>query len=77
MSYETEMEWSFQRLFTMPNNTSLPWLDWRPFSNLVFNLTDRIVAQRKLQPIIDEVWNHRQPEDYTGYNLKWGEFLRK
>ena len=77
MSYETEMEWSFQRLFTMPKNASLPWLDWRHFSNLVFNLTDRIVAQRKLQPIIDEVWNHRQPEDYTGYNLKRGEFLRK
>ena len=47
------------------------------FSNLVFNLTDRIVAQRNLQPIIDEVWNHRQPEDYTGYNLKRDEFLRK
>ena len=77
MCYETEMEWSFQRLFTMPSEANLPWMDWRHFSNLVFNLTDHIVAQRKLQPIIDEVWNHRQPEDYTGYNLKRGEFLRK
>ncbi|MBR1585981.1 MAG: hypothetical protein IJ662_10605 [Clostridia bacterium] len=69
MTYETRMEWSFQRLFTMPQNSSLPWLDWRHFSNLVFNLTDMIVKEQKLQPVIDEVWNHRQPEDYTRYNL--------
>ena len=52
-------------------------MDWRRFSNLVFNLTDQIVQEQKFQPIIDEVWNHRQPEDYTGHNLKRGEFLRK
>ena len=77
ISYETEMEWSFQRLFFMPPDMNLPWLSWRHFSNLIFNLTDRIVEQQKLQPIIDTVWEQRQPEDYTGYNLKRGEFLRK
>lgn len=77
MTYETEMEWSFQRLFTMPENMDLPWMSWRHFCNLIFNLTDRIVEKEKMQPIIDAVWENRQPEDYTGHNLKRGEFLRK
>ena len=77
MTYETRMEWSFQRLFTEFKTVELPWMDWPHFSNLIFNLTDMIVKEQKLQPVIDEVWNHRQPEDYTGYNLKRGEFLRK
>ena len=77
MAYETKMEWSFQQLFTTFRNKELPWMDWRRFSNLVFNLTNKIVQEQKLQPVIDEVWNHRQPEDYTGYNLKRGEFLRR
>ena len=77
MTYETRMEWSFQRLFTEFRNVELPWMDWPHFSNLIFNLTEMIVREQKLQPVIDEVWNHRQPEDYTGYNLKRGEFLRR
>lgn len=76
-AYETEMDWSFQRLFTMPENMDLPWMSWRHFCNLIFNLTDRIVEKEKMQPIIDAVWENRQPEDYTGHNLKQGEFLRK
>ncbi len=75
--YETEMDWSFQRLFMMPQDMDLPWISQQHFSNLIFNLTDRIVEQEKMQPIIDVVWNHRQPEDYTGHNLKRGAFLRQ
>ena len=67
MAYETKMEWSFQQLFTTFRNKELPWMDWRHW----------IVQEQKFQPIIDEVWNRRQPEDYTGHNLKRGEFLRK
>ena len=77
MAYETKMEWSFQQLFTTFMNKDLPWMNWRQFSNLVFNLTDKIVQEQKFQPIIDEVWNRRQPEDYTGHDLKRGEFLRR
>lgn len=77
MAFETKMEMGFQQLFTTFKNQDLPWLDWRQFSNLVFGLTEKIVAERKLQPIIDAVWEQRQPEDYTGWNIKRGEFLRK
>lgn len=77
LSFETEMEWSFQRLFMMPEDYDVPWMDWRHFSNLIRNLTDRIVEKQNLQPTIDTVWKNRQPEDYNGFNFKRGEFLRK
>lgn len=75
-SFEGEMELSFQRLFFMHPGAEVPWLTYRHWSNLIFNLTDRIVKQENLQPFIDEVWNNRQPEDYDGNNIKKKEFLR-
>ena len=75
--FETEMDWSFQKLFSMPENMEVPWLGWQQFSNLVGNLTDMIVAEENWQPIIDEIWNNRQAEDYNrGKNSKKRDFLR-
>ena len=75
--FETEMDWSFQRLFTMPEDTDVPWLDWQQFSNLIGNLTDMIVAEEKWQPIIDEIWNTRQVEDYnSSQNTRKRDFQR-
>ena len=75
--FETEMDWSFQKLFSMPENMEVPWLGWQQFSNLVGNLTDMIIAEENWQPIIDEIWNNRQAEDYNrGTNSKKRDFLR-
>ncbi len=75
--FETEMDWSFQRLFSMPEDVDVPWLNWQQFSNLVGNLTDMIVAEGTWQPIIDEIWNNRQMEDYNrGQNSKKRDFMR-
>lgn len=63
--FETEMEWSFQKLFTMPKGMEIPWLTYQQFSNLIGNLTDMIVAEQNWQPMIDEVWKNRQIEDYS------------
>ena len=76
MTFEYEMDWSFQKLFCAPPGVDVPWLTWQHFSNLVFNLTDRIVEQQKLQPVIDAVWEHRLPEDYDGSGIKRQEFMR-
>ena len=76
MTFEYEMDWSFQKLFCAPPGVDVPWLSWQHFSNLVFNLTDRIVAQRNLQPVIDAVWAQRQPEDYSGSGIRRQEFMR-
>lgn len=63
--FENEMEWSFQKLFMMPKEMQIPWLTYQQFSNLIGNLTDMIVAEQNWQPMIDEIWNNRQMEDYS------------
>lgn len=74
--FETELDWSFQRLFTMPDDAEVPWLTYQQFSNLVGNLTDQIIAEENWQPIIDEIWNNRQAEDYNrGQNSNKRDFL--
>ena len=59
------MEWSFQKLFTMPQGMEIPWLTYQQFSNLIGNLTDMIVEEQNWQPMIDEVWKNRQMDDYS------------
>ena len=76
-AFESELDWSFQRLFTAPETIDVPWLSYQQFSNLVGNLTDKIVADRNLQPVIDAVWENLQPEDYNkGKNVSKRDFLR-
>ena len=74
--FEMEMEWSFQRLFVMDEDAELPWLSYQQFSNLVGNLTDLIVKEQNWQPMIDEIWNNRQVNDYTGRNINKRDFMR-
>ena len=63
--FEYEMEWSFQKLYLMPKEMQIPWLTYQQFSNLIGNLTDMIVEEQNWQPMIDEVWQNRQMEDYS------------
>lgn len=75
--FECELDWSFQRLFTMVKDDEVPWFSYQQFSNIVGNLTDKIVAEENLQPVIDEIWRNRQPEDYNrGSNMRKRDFLR-
>ncbi len=74
--FETEMEWSFQKLFLMEEDTQLPWLSYQHFGNLVGNLTDMIVKEQNWQPMIDEIWNNRQVADYSGRNCNKKDFMR-
>lgn len=76
-AFECEMDWSYQRLFSAPEDIDVPWLSYQQFSNLVGNLTDKIVAEQNLQPVIDSVWENLQPEDYnSGRNVSKRDFLR-
>ena len=74
--FENEMEWSFQRLFLMDKDDKLPWLSFKHFGNLVGNLTDMVVEEQNWQPMIDEIWNCRQVNDYTGKNFSKKDFMR-
>lgn len=76
-TFEYEMEWSFQRLFLMGKDDELPWLSYKQFGNLVGNLTDRIVDEQDWQPVIDEIWQNKQPDDYSGgQNSGKRDFMR-
>lgn len=74
--FETDMEWSFQRLFLMDSDSELPWLSYKHFGNMVGNLTDMIVTEQNWQPMIDEIWNSRQVADYSGKNINKRDFMR-
>ena len=54
----------------------LPWLSYQHFGNLVGNLTDVIVLEQTWQLMIDEIWNTRQVNDYTGKNINKKDFMR-
>lgn len=74
--FEYEIDWSFQNLFAAPPEHEIAWLTYQQFSNLVGNLTDLVVKEQNWQPVIDEVWNNRQPEDYNGRNRVHRDFMR-
>ena len=74
--FENEMEWSFQKLFLMDKDDELSWLSYQHFSNLIGNLTDMVVEEQNWQPMIDEIWNCRQVNDYTGKNFSKKDFMR-
>ena len=71
-----EMDWSFQNLFIDPIDHDIAWLSYQQFCNLVGNLTDLVVKEQNWQPLIDEVWNNRQPADYTGKNMQKRDYMR-
>lgn len=54
----------------------LPWLSYQHFGNLVGNLTDLIVLEQNWQLMIDEIWNTRQVNDYTGKNINKKDIMR-
>ena len=74
--FEHAMDWSFQRLFLMPEEAEVPWLTYKQFGNLVGNLTDLIVKEQNWQPMIDEIWRNRQEEDYSGNSYSKHDFMK-
>ena len=74
--FETEMDWSFQNLFLAPPEHEIAWLTYKEFSNLVGNLTDLVVKEQNWQPMFDEIWKSRQPEDYNGKGGQNRDFMR-
>lgn len=74
--FETEMDWSFQNLFLAPPEHEIAWLTYQQFSNLIGNLTDLIVKEQNWQPMFDEIWRARQPEDYNGNGSQNRDFMR-
>ena len=58
---------SFQSLFNMTPDMEVPYFSYKQFGNLIGNLVPIIVKEQNWQPMIDEAWNNRTPEDYSEY----------
>ena len=71
-----ELGWNLQYLFGMPYETDFPRLTEQQFINMVGNMTDKIVAEKNLQPTIDMVWQQQQPADYNGKNVVMRDNMR-
>ena len=67
---------SFQELFLEPIEHDVAWMTFQQFSIFVEDLTKIIVEEQNWQPVVDEIWNNRQPEVYTGKNIQKRDFMR-
>ena len=67
---------SFQELFTEPTAHDIDWLTYEQFSVFVEDLTKITVEEENWQPLIDEIWKSRQPEDYAGKSVQKRDFMR-
>lgn len=69
---------SVQALYDVPPGVEVPWLTYQQFSNLIGNVTDRVIAEQDWQPVIDAIWENRDVEDYdTRSSTVKTDFLRK
>lgn len=68
---------SFQSLFNMTPDMEVPYFTYQQYSNLIGNLVPIIVKEQNWQPMIDEAWNNRAPEDYSEfYSQAKADFTR-
>ena len=77
MKLETDSDYSFQKFFLMEPDEELDWVKLDDFNFMFRTMFDQVVKEQKWQPIIDDSWNHRQPEDFKGTGSQSRDFMRK
>lgn len=70
-------DFNLQGLFDMPTCEEVPWLSEENFLDHIEALTTIIIAEKSLQPLIDEMWKLRQHEDYGSLNGNKKDFYQK
>jgi len=63
-------------LFDLKKDEEMPWLSLPDFCTIVKSMTQLVIDNMNLQPLIDEVWYHRAEEDYAGENYAYRDFMR-
>lgn len=61
---------SFQSLFRVKKGDEIPYISLERWANHIGDMTTAIIVKRNLQPIINDIWNTRTPEDYSEYYSK-------
>ena len=77
MKLETDWDYSFQKFFLMEPDEELDWVKLDDFNSMFRTMFDQVGKEQKWQPIIDDSWNHRQPEDFKGTGSQSRDFMRK
>lgn len=65
-----------QMLLNLGRDYEAPWVADAVFYGLMDKITEEIVAEQNWQPVFDEVWHNRLPEDYSGASVKQRDFMR-
>ena len=73
---ESVERWNLQALFYFRSYEEIPWQSYEQFLCMVVYYTDLIIRENNWQPMIDEVWRHRQIEDYNGESVYKRDFMR-
>ena len=60
--FERCSNWKVQRLFDLKKDEEMPWLSLPDFCTIVKSMTQFVIDNMNLQPLIDEVWYHRAEE---------------
>ena len=69
---------SFQSLARMPRGMQVPWLEYQQYGQLFGTLIPQIVKEQNWQPVIDEAWQNRVPEDFSTFHSRTkSDFLRQ
>ena len=61
---------SFQSLFRVKKGDEIPYISLERWADHIGDMTTAIIVKRNLQPIINDIWNTRTPEDYSEYYSK-------
>ena len=61
---------SFQNLAGFRVGQEIPWLTYQQYATLISQLVPQIVKEQNWQPVIDEAWKKRVPEDYSTYQSR-------
>lgn len=61
---------SFQSLFRVKKGDEIPYISLDRWAHHIGDMTTAIIVKRNLQPIINDIWNTRTPEDYSEYYSK-------
>lgn len=73
---KNEHGWSTRTISLMGKNLRVRWLNYSEFHAMICDFTNQIIEEQNWQPMIDEVWNNRQPEDYYGKSRNKYDFMR-
>ena len=56
----------------------MPWVSYQQYGQLIGTLIPQIVKEQNWQPVIDEAWRNRVPEDFSTFNSRTkSDFIRQ